>query len=140
VSFARLPAELDSLATIRAAIKEAAIAAGLAPAAAYRLMLAVDEVATNVILHGYQEHQLTGNVDLSVEVEGDRLVVRLEDDAVPFDPCTLDLPDAEDLARPLEERPVGGLGVMLAMEGVDEFNYSRAGERNRNSFMVALKK
>ena len=48
-----LPGTLDSLSKIGAYVLEAASQAGLERKIAYRLRLAVDEIATNSIVHGY---------------------------------------------------------------------------------------
>ena len=138
MSSARLPAVLDSLAPLRELIKSVAGKAGLASNKTYRLMLAVDEVATNIIVHGYEEQGRTGVVDVSVSAEGDEVVVRLEDNAVAFDPRASGLPDNEDLAQPLETRDEGGLGLMLAMDGVDRFDYAWVDGRNHNTFAMRL--
>jgi serine/threonine-protein kinase RsbW len=50
-----LPAVLDSLGEIRRYVKEAAERAGIDEARAYQLQLAVDEIATNIILYGYKD-------------------------------------------------------------------------------------
>jgi serine/threonine-protein kinase RsbW len=34
----------------------------------------------------------------------------------------------------MEQRPIGGLGVFLAIRGVDQFQYERVGDRNRSIF------
>ena len=133
---ARFDATLDALPAIRELVRAEAVQAGLEPAAVYRLLLAVDEFATNIVLHGYQEHGLTGSIDISVHQHDDSLHVVIEDDAVPFDPTARALPDAADLHKPLEERPVGGLGILLAFESVDEHHYSTAEGRNRNELRV----
>jgi serine/threonine-protein kinase RsbW len=130
----RLPATLDALSPIRDFVEEAAVAAGLDRRARYRLRLAVDEIATNVIVHGYDEAGLSGDVLVTTHVEPDALRVVIEDDAAPFDPYSLTTPD--DLDAPLEERGIGGLGVFLTIRGVDEFRYQRIGERNRNVFIM----
>jgi anti-sigma regulatory factor (Ser/Thr protein kinase) len=62
------------------------------------------------------------------------LTIVLEDTAAPFDPQLLTRPEQIDL--PLAERPIGGLGVFLAMENVDEFRYEYADNHNRNIFVV----
>ncbi len=130
------PGTLDSLAPLRDFVAQAAAAAGLDRKASYKLCLAIDEVATNIVVHGYDEAGRTGRLDVAVEADAAVLTVRLEDDAAPFDPTAHAAPSAEDLARPLEERPIGGLGLMLAAEGVDEFRYERSRGRNRNVFVV----
>src|SRR5207248_1366137 len=53
---------------------------------------------------------------------------------IPFDPRQVPAPD--NLHLPAEERGVGGLGIYLALGGVDQFTYERAGDRNRNVLVV----
>ena len=132
------PGILDSLGPIRDYLTSAARTAGLDKKATYELCLAVDEIATNIILHGYKEAGRSGVLDVRADIENRKLTVTLEDDGEPFDPRQSKLPENEDLLRPLEERPVGGLGLYLAFQGVDEFRYERAGGRNRNIFVVYL--
>lgn len=129
-----LPATLDSLSEIRDFIEAAAHRAGLDKKRGYRLALAVDEIATNVILHGYEENGLQGDVTVHVELTDDELTVVLEDEAVPFDPRTLAEPD--NLDAPLEERGIGGLGVFLTLRGVDVFEYAYENGKNRNQFTM----
>ena len=49
-----LPGNFDALSPIRDYVKAAANAAGLDHTATYNLLLAVDEIATNVVVHGYE--------------------------------------------------------------------------------------
>jgi anti-sigma regulatory factor (Ser/Thr protein kinase) len=129
-----VPGTLDSLARIRAFVKTAADAAGLDKKATYRLQLAVDEIATNIVVHGYAENELAGDVTLEAEVSDSELRITLEDCATPFNPHSRERPAQLDL--PLEERPIGGLGVFLAIENVDRYEYEYADGRNRNTFIV----
>lgn len=131
-----LPGELESLSVIGRYVVDAATAAGLDRADAYRLRLAVDEVATNVVVHGYQEANETGSVVVSALIDARTLTIAVEDTARPFDPTAMTLPDEEELDLPLEEREMGGLGVMLAREGVDDFRYERVNGRNRTMIVV----
>lgn len=134
-----LPGTLDSLKPIRDFIKAAAAKAGLGPKASYSLSLAVDEVATNIIVHGYEEAGLTGDLEIAFSIDSETLKIILEDSAQEFDPSRRELPTDEDLSRPLEERPIGGLGIFLTMDGVDDFRYERIGNKNRNIFVVNLR-
>src|ERR1051326_1534553 len=131
-----LQGTLDALDDVGKYVMDASAEAGLPKAAAYKLRLAVDEIVTNIIIHGYQETGTTGPVEMRVAVENRALVLTVEEEAVAFDPYSLAPPD--DLGKPLEERQIGGLGVFLAIESVDEFKYQRAGSRNRNVFVVKL--
>ena len=129
-----VPGTLDSLDAIAKYVMAAAAAAGLDRKPAYRLRLAVDEIATNVILHGYEEAGLAGEVALEADMDDHSLIIAMEDTALPYDPTATAPPG--NMSRPLEEREAGGLGVWLALGGVDDFRYERVGDRNRSCFIV----
>src|SRR5438552_8818951 len=74
-----LPATLESLEPLVQYVLSAAAAAGLDRKASYRLRLAVDEIATNIITHGYAESHIDGDVLVHANVGDERLVITLED-------------------------------------------------------------
>jgi anti-sigma regulatory factor (Ser/Thr protein kinase) len=125
---------LNSLGEISQYVMNAAKSAGLEKKTSYQLRLAVDEIATNIILHGYEEAGLQGNVKVMAHIDDHHLTITVEDEGVPYDP-TQKAPQ-DDLDLPLEERQIGGLGVYLAMEGVDQFSYERVDYKNRNIFIM----
>ena len=124
---------LDALEVIRAYVLAAAGKAGLDKKAAYRLQLAVDEIATNIVTHGYAEAGLEGMIDMWADLDEKALTISIEDTGVAYDPG---LQSIDDKDLPLEERQIGGLGLFLAIQNVDEFHYERVGERNRHTFIV----
>jgi anti-sigma regulatory factor (Ser/Thr protein kinase) len=88
--------------------------------------LVLDEVVANVIEHGYKDggrHEIR----VTLTYEGDVLTVVVEDDARAFDPLQAKPPD---LDLPLEERPIGGLGIHIVRSVMNEVAYERRGERN----------
>ncbi len=129
-----VPGNLDSLSVIGQYVNAAATAAGLDKKKAYRLRLAVDEIASNIIIHGYDEAGLTGEVLVLSEMDEATLTITLEDTSAPFDPRQFAPPDHLD--KPIGERPIGGLGVYLTLQNVDKFDYEYVDQRNRNIFMV----
>jgi anti-sigma regulatory factor (Ser/Thr protein kinase) len=129
-----VPASLKSLSTIGQFIMNVSKSSGLEDASAYRLRLAIDEIATNAIHYGKAGARGPASLTVRVEASQKMLTVTLEDYGSAFDPRTQPAPDGID--KPLEEREVGGLGVFLALRGVDGFDYQRDGERNRNIFMM----
>lgn len=128
------PGTLDSLELIRKYVKDAAAKAGLEKKATYRLCLAVDEIAANSVIHGYDEAGLQGVLKVRAEIDDASLKIFLEDEGHPFDPRHAPLPDHKDL--PIEERPIGGLGVYLTLKGIDVFDYERDGKWNRHIFIT----
>jgi serine/threonine-protein kinase RsbW len=88
--------------------------------------LVLDELVANIINHGYDdtaEHQIHVTLALDDSVLG----IRVEDDGRPFDPLEAPPPD---LDLPLEERPVGGLGIHIVRSVMDTVEYQRNGDRN----------
>lgn len=125
---------LDALGAIAKYVIAAANAAGLDKKTSYRLRLAVDEIASNIVIHGYDEACLSGDIDLQATIDDSTLTIVIEDTAISYDPCAQETPD--NLDKPIELRPHGGLGVYLAIQGVDKFMYEREGDRNRNIFVM----
>ena len=98
----------------------------ISSAVEFHLALALDEIISNIIRYGWKdsgEHQF--NVRLSLS--NDAVTVEVEDDATPFNP--LDVP-APDLNQPLDERPVGGLGIHLVRQVMDGLEYQQFDGKN----------
>jgi serine/threonine-protein kinase RsbW len=131
-----VPGNINSLSLIADYVMSAAKLAGLDKKTAYRLRLAIDELATNIIVHGYEEAKISGNIDIHATLDEKSLTLFVEDTGDRFDPTKAALPD--NLDQPLEERTPGGLGVYLTIQGVDRFIYERIGDHNRNIFVVNL--
>ncbi len=127
---------LASLDTIAQYVIAAAEAANLDRKASYRLRLAVDEITTNIITYGYQGANREGMIELKTEINDDDLIISIEDTGIPFDPSDKLAQEMETIHKPIDERPIGGLGIYLAIQGVDKFHYERVGERNRNILVV----
>ena len=131
-----IPGRSERLSQLMDYVTWAATAVGLGEQGIYRLSLAVDEIATNVVLHGYDEAGRAGDLTIWAAAEEGRLSVFMEDTGRPFDPRQVPQPD--NLDRPLEERQDGGLGIFLALWGVDDFSYDHRGEVNRSTFVMNL--
>lgn len=129
-----IPGKLDELSHLMEYVNQAAMEAGLDDRATYRLCLAVDEIATNIICYGYNEAGRRGNLTVWAEVEEARLELHLQDTALTFDPRQA--PPPNDLDQPLEEREAGGLGIYLALWGVDNFTYEPTPLSNHSVFTM----
>jgi serine/threonine-protein kinase RsbW len=126
MSSLRIVAELKNLKEIRRFVREAAMALGVDAAAVSDVVRAVDEAASNIILHGYKLEP--GIIEIDVLRERDALMVRLRDEAPTFDFTQVPVPD---VTLPLEERPAGGMGVYFMRKLMDEVRHrSRPGGGN----------
>ena len=95
--------------------------------------LALDELVSNVVHHGYDhdeegEDEHGGHMILvGVAVEAQHLEVQIIDDAKCFSPLEVAAPD---LGGSLDDRPMGGLGIYLVRSLMDEVEYRRCAGRN----------
>lgn len=126
-------ADLANLDEVGQFVQNAAKHANLNSKNTYRLRLAVDEIVTNIITHGYAENGKHGAVDLQAELNSNALTIIVEDSAIPYDPRQAPQPD---VTLPLEQRNIGGLGVYLTIRSLDEFRYEFKDNRNRNIFVI----
>lgn len=114
-----LSAELQSLSAFRELVKTAGADSGLSAEQVYDMQLAVDEICTNIITHGYAGMD-PGSIILRAGMEDGALVVAITDFGMPFEPTE---PPAPDAGAALEDREVGGLGLFFVFMSVDELKY-----------------
>ena len=84
----------------------------------FKLRLCVEEVAENIASYAYP--QILGWAEVSTDIEGDDLIISFRDEGIPFNP--LDKPDP-DITLSAEERKIGGLGIFLCKQMMDELTY-----------------
>lgn len=113
-------ADPASLREVMSFVARACADLGVSGSAAFDVRLAVEEICTNIIRHGYGGLE-PGPLVVDIEPAPDALVVRIEDRGVPFDPDDAPPPD---LTSEAEERPIGGVGVHLVRQVMDEVEYS----------------
>jgi serine/threonine-protein kinase RsbW len=114
----RTEAELKNLSRIRRFVQETATALEASPDTVSEVLLAVDEAVTNTIVHGYRGQ--SGMIEIEVKRSGNLLLLRVRDQAPPFDPTQVPPPD---LTLPLEQRPLGKMGIYMIQQLTDEVVY-----------------
>ncbi len=129
-----VPGKLESLNAISELVITASQLARLDEKTSYKLRLAVDEIATNIIQHGYAKAGLTGEITCRAELDNNYLTIVLEDWGLAYNSPEHGQPI--NLQQSLTQRPIGGLGIYLASHSVDDFQYERVGNRNRHIFIV----
>jgi serine/threonine-protein kinase RsbW len=111
-----IPARAEYITLVRLALSGMSRLRPLSEEVLGDLKLAVTEACTNSVRHGYENGE--GTVEITYELQPDRLVVEVSDDGPGFDPSG-DRPTEENLAE-------GGLGIAIIRAVSDEFE---AGER-----------
>lgn len=115
--------ELEGLAD---GLRDFCLAGGLTDEALADVRLVVEEVVSNTIRHGYDDDR-THEIRVRAILDGGQWTLEFEDDARPFNPLDAPLPDVN---LPVEEKPIGGLGILLLRSLTDAQEYRRSGERN----------
>jgi len=97
-----------------------------------KVNMVLDELLSNIVNYAFpdgEEHE----IHLVVDLAGPRLALRITDDGAPFNPFGTKAPDTN---LSVEEREIGGLGIHLVRNTMDEFEY----ERHVNQNVVTLVK
>jgi anti-sigma regulatory factor (Ser/Thr protein kinase) len=99
----------------------------------FALNVSLDEILTNVISYGYEDGD-PHDIVVRLSFQDGEVTVEVEDDGRDYDPLNAPEPD---LGKPLEERPIGGLGVHLVRTMMDRVDYRR--ERGKNILAIRKK-
>ena len=122
-----LESKLEALGQISAALESFGEEQGWAPELQFHVQLVLDELASNVIEHGYGAGE--GRFWITIESRAEELRIEVVDEARAYDPLS-EAPEAM-LEGGVAEREVGGLGVHIVKQLMDELEYRREGGKNR---------
>ena len=103
---------------------------GIAAGVSQKVSIVFDDLRNNLISYGFsddEDHQ----IEIDVTYTPGRLVIAITDDGIPFNPFDHVGPDT---SLSIEDRDIGGLGVLLIKELMDEYQY----QRHSNSNVVTL--
>ena len=100
----------------------------------FKIKLILEEVILNALNYGHPDR--VTNVSLKVTDLDQKISIEIIDDGKAFNPLKeAPVPDTE---APLEDRPIGGLGVYLVKKLVSDVSYERKDEKN--SLRILVKK
>jgi PAS domain S-box-containing protein len=91
-----------------------------------KMSIVFDELLTNVINYAFEDNE-EHIIHLEFKKAGNNLIITIEDDGVPFNPFHESPPDT---SLSIEERKIGGLGIHLVKNLMDEFGYLRHANMN----------
>lgn len=92
----------------------------------FKVNLALEELVINIMDYGYEGGD--NEIDIHLTSEDHKLTIEIVDSGKAFDPLQ-DAP-VPDVNSPLEERPIGGLGIHLVRTMMDDMQYRREGDHN----------
>jgi len=124
---------MSEVPAVTAFTARACLAAGLGRDSCLRLTLLVEELFTNTVAHGHGQDS-EAPVRLVFDVAPGRVGLLYEDTGRPHNPFAAIAPP--DGSAGVEERPVGGLGLVLIAALASEVQYRREDGKNRISLTV----
>ena len=90
--------------------------------------IAIEEIFVNIARYAYP----SGDGKAVIEIESDKaeksVRITFEDQGIPYDPLKNEDPD---ITLPAEERPIGGLGIFMVKNIMDEVSYENSDGKNR---------
>jgi anti-sigma regulatory factor (Ser/Thr protein kinase) len=92
----------------------------------YHLLVSIEEIMTNIIKYGFDEEGVHSIHVTFRHIQG-QIEMEFEDRGREFNPLEIAEPD---LDTPIENRQLGGLGIHLVRQMMDETKYRREGDRN----------
>ena len=127
-----LPNDVRAVPELNQFIQSVGQRLNLEAAMTSQLMLAVEEAVVNVMNYAYPIGT-AGEVNISAQCTDKDIKVIITDEGKAFDPTTT---NKADTTLNAEERPIGGLGILLVQQLMDTINYERSNGKN----VLTLKK
>lgn len=98
-----------------------------------QVCIAIDEIYSNIANYAYKDHN--GDITVVLEVDKERVFRLLfEDSGVPFNPLDTSEPDT---TLSVEDRQIGGLGIFIVKQTMDNVEYSY--QDNKNLLLLTKK-
>ncbi|MCH8621043.1 ATP-binding protein [Undibacterium sp. TS12] len=126
----RAPAQISEIEGITEDIRTWADQCAIPARTINSVILMLDELLTNVVMHGYAEDD-GGEMEVSLTLNANVIEACLRDSAPAFDPFSIAEPDT---TLDIDERDIGGLGVHFVRKMADSFSYRRDGDINEVRF------
>ena len=118
--------EISEISKLNAFIEDIGNEFSLTPDVVFNLTLVLEEAVVNVINYAYpkEDHE---SIYLSAKMQDGSIVFVLSDSGKEFDPTMA--PDA-DVTLSADDRQIGGLGIFLIRQIMNEVRYERIDGKN----------
>ena len=119
--------DIQSLPLVNEWIEQCCEEAGLGLDWVMKFQLVIEEMVSNVIFYAYDPQQQEAAIELRFTWEAGTVSILLRDWGKPFDPTAKEDPD---ITLSVDDRPIGGLGIFMVKQLMDEVRYERVGPSN----------
>ena len=122
-----IPAEREAFTTLKEWLSTIASELELAEKTRRQLLVAADEIFTNIASYGYPHEGGTAKVEVEFNFTQQLLSMKFIDSGIAYNPLEGNPPD---VTKPIAEREAGGLGIFMVKKLMDSVKYSREGNNN----------
>ncbi len=129
----KLPARQGELVVLRDWIETVANRIGAPTRNTRQILIAVDEVFTNIASYSYLEGDGMTEVSADFDETTRQLIITFADSGIAYNPLEAEEPDID---AALDDRAPGGLGIFMVRQLMDSMEYQRKNNRN----ILTLKK
>jgi len=129
-------ATFSSLETIADFVQQKAARSNLSFKRTWELMLAIDEICSNIIAHTLPTDE-DRKISLTWTLEDGVVLMTLSDNGIAFNPLSVPPAEREEIE---ETRFLGGMGSYLIEKMVDSISYERKNHANLLTIRKMLKK
>ena len=120
---------IDNVAIVSKEIADFAINNKIDNRNAQMIALAAEEMISNIIVYGYDSHK-QNFIDINFKIISDKIVLRIRDDGVPFDPTKYDFDNNENYST---------MGIKMVLDLTDNMQYMRIINLNNTTIEIKLK-
>ena len=120
-------ATLDNLEVVQNFVNEELEAQGCSMKVMMQIEIAVEEIYVNIVHYAYNPEIGKATVRCEVTDNPMQVIIQFLDSGVPFDPLAKE--DA-DITLSAEEREIGGLGIFMVKQSMDEVSYEYTEGKN----------
>ena len=107
---------MEDVVFVAKRIQSFCLSKGVEPRRAYIAGLSMEEMAGNVIDHGFTKDKKQHNIDIRAVHKNDDIILRIRDDCIPFDPGErLDMVGTDDLTK--------NIGIRMIYKIAHDVNY-----------------
>lgn len=92
-----------------------------------QMHMVVDEIFGNIISYAYDKNEGLVTLAFAYDADTQTVTITFIDEGRPFDPLSTETPD---VTLPPEQRKIGGLGLFMVKNAVDEFHYEYKDGKN----------
>ena len=118
--------EISEIDRFQSKFAKFAVEQGIPATTMQKVQVVFEDLLANIIFYAYDD-EAEHEIEISMDSNGEQLKITVVDDGLPFNPLEAEKPDT---TLDLRDREIGGLGIHLVLNLMEEVTYERRGERN----------